>query len=1060
MLVTLSALSCISVADLSKEQQALTDAKGLHLTSIEWGRIVDVYDVDGNLVESDVLVDHLVTSSAAIELTANAVSQKESMFIQFPESSAEFSALFSDLKSNLQSVTRRGLLGEITYDMVGRNAAIRLNFNLPVDPDTVNSSSVQVLNSVSKDELAPFPVRYIVKNSVSSTTNQGAILIDPTVSKFEAAAEQMSANVIGYDASTIVDDYNLLVKIPTKVDFVNGVHSVLSSLDGTYGPSRVNTSEPVELIGVDNYLLIAAMRSGNDYDQFNGFMRDAIRPSLLGIQSATVSSHVLNGDGVSVNVIYSIDAASCADLAPKVGDVFEIVDLFNGNNLFTVVSVVDPIGPDFGVRCSSDNYQEANYDSPVAAKLSTRYSVLDSRIQACYLQITPEPVGSLPVDGILDDATVRVHFDEAIDPFTVRSMSSFVIVSPDNLANPDAQDVKERQAAWFRQLNSSEPVGDFIDRQRGFDYRPTIAGPADADSEYGGRVLFGEVVPSDGNRAFSITPTGGWQDADFNDGFDNFVVALRDGENGLKDMSGNQIKLPAFVAGNLDANTDIQLSVTRLNPPLRTRYFSLLCNSLDEDYDGLADWAGQVLATDFYGELSGRVPSRFTVAADNTQLSQSVHPVGNRTDGTAVNEPLNFAGAVVMNVYRPEDFGFGYEDIDEFNYSVEGWSWSPESGIVYDENFDRISLAMSHSFAVPDEEYTIVPAAPVYPQSGLFTNSFSENVLGFTPDGSSGINEIEMFDTTYYTRAINKYVIAGVEYLPWPEFNDKFVWRDTSFDQSYLGGRLESNGVPTDNYITRMGEWNWAPENRRYAPNFVPTVALPLQCRFRTYPQADTLGFNAFNTSLMMSPTNVPPKLPMFRIYSSGGQDATGTWQRVQPDQAGESGSVPVGGFLNGAATTEVGDDLSYWAAGDFSIEVSRMHSHWFDASGSINNGSIVGVVIEPSADEQPEGTSVTVEFRGSAAVISGNNPFENSTPLNDAGIWLGDVAVADAPFDFYGDFIGSSGTVSEPSAWTTDITDLEGRGYSFFQVRVSFKANTDLMLRPTLDGLGIVWTN
>ena len=104
ILCTLLATSCISVASLSPEDQENADAKGLFLESIEWGRIVDVYDVDGNLVEEDALVDHLITGSSVVSLTANAVTQKESLFIQFPEASAEFAALLFDYKDNLQTV--------------------------------------------------------------------------------------------------------------------------------------------------------------------------------------------------------------------------------------------------------------------------------------------------------------------------------------------------------------------------------------------------------------------------------------------------------------------------------------------------------------------------------------------------------------------------------------------------------------------------------------------------------------------------------------------------------------------------------------------------------------------------------------------------------------------------------------------------------------------------------------------------------------------------------------------------------------------------------------------
>jgi hypothetical protein len=363
---------------------------------------------------------------------------------------------------------------------------------------------------------------------------------------------------------------------------------------------------------------------------------------------------------------------------------------------------------------------------------------------------------------------------------------------------------------------------------------------------------------------------------------------------------------------------------------------------------------------------------------------------------------------------------------------------------------------------MPDELY-IPPGtnAPAYPQSGMLTSSFNDNVLGFTADGTSGIDEKLVFSSAYFPRSIYKYQRNGIEYLPWPSFTDKFVWRDTSFDQTYLGGvDGQGGGAPTDYYITNIKP-GWGNLGRHYDPGSIPTVSLPLQLRFRTYPQMDSLSLNTLTTSLMMTPGTTPPSLPMFRVYSAGGQNLSGDWQRVQPDQAGTSGSIPVGGWLpGGAATAAAGDDLLYWAAADFSVEVSRLHTHWFAISGPLNLGTIDGVIVEPAADKQPLGTSLVIEYRGSLAVSANANPLENSTPLNDASVKLGDTNQGDSPFDHYGDFVGGTGAVSTPSVWTTDITDLENHGYAFVQIRVSFLANADLGLRPTLDGLGIVWTN
>jgi hypothetical protein len=1056
ILCTLLTASCISKADLNPADQANADAKGLFLESIEWGRLVDVYDINGNLVEEDVLVNHKITSSSEVKLIANAVTQRESLFIQFPKGSAEFDTRFFAYRDDLVPVERRDVNGELTYDMVARNAVVRLNFNLPVDPVSVDASSVQVFQGLSSSDTPQFSSIIVAKNGSSTNTAYlGSILIDPTVSRIDAAEEELPANVIGFGESLGSNDYNMVIHIPTEIDLVNGVSSVLSTLDGVYGPGRRDTSEPVKIIGLDNYMLLAAMRTGNRLDVDGGFMRDSIRPSLLGVQETTILSHAFNGS--DIDVTYAVDALACRDLMPKIGDVFEVVDTNSDVNVWAVVAVPDSVPPFYSVRCVNSDYDSSLFAAVVPGTLSTRYSAVDSAIQACYLRIEPSPTTSLPVGGIPENARVEVRFDEPIDASTMRSTSTFVIIQPDDRLNPDPQDLKESQTAWYRQIDNSESVSDFIDRQRGYDYRTDTNGVATAEAEYGGRVLFGQVIAADSNRAFSITPAAGWKELNLGDGFDEYVVALRGGLDGIKDMAGNSVQLTSFVAGNNDQDIQLEIEHSAL-PPEETRYFSLLCNSLDEDSDGNVEWAGQVNQVDFNGQLTGRMPSRFTRPADNTQGSLSLHLVGDVANQGAVSDPLNFAGAVVMNVYRPEDFGFGYENVSEFNYTVEGFSWSPFGGVVYDENYNKISLSLSHSVTMPDEFYSTIPPAPIWPFSGMLTTSFNENVLGFTADGTSGIDEKTVFSSPYFPRDISKYQLGGIEYMPWPGFTDNFVWRDTSFDQAYLGGTDLSAGAPTDNYITILGEWDPA-FGRRYGGGFIPTVALPLQCRFRTYPQMDAISLNTFSTSLMMSPANTPPKLPMFRIYSAGGQDLSGNWHRVQPDQAGQSGGIPVGGWRNGTATAESGDDLVYWAAVDFSLEVSRMHSHWFAVGGILGSGDIVGdVVVEPTAENQPTGTSLVIEYRGSQSVTANANPLENSTPLNDASVELGDSGLL--PFDHYGDFVGGTGSVSTPSAWTTDIHDLEDNDYGFVQIRVSFMADPDTSSRPTLDGLGIAWTN
>jgi len=186
--------------------------------------------------------------------------------------------------------------------------------------------------------------------------------------------------------------------------------------------------------------------------------------------------------------------------------------------------------------------------------------------------------------------------------------------------------------------------------------------------------------------------------------------------------------------------------------------------------------------------------------------------------------------------------------------------------------------------------------------------------------------------------------------------------------------------------------------------------------------------------------------LPAFRMFSAGGQDGSSQWFRVQPDNPSQGGTAPSGGFLPGGARTPTQfDTLLYWLNSDFVVRVSRVYTHWFDFGEVLDAGAVRGVILEPENPDQPSGTSLLIEYRGSVQVDHMGNPLINPSPLT----------TADLPFDGYGDSLGI-GTVSTPGAWTTNFADLEGQQFKYFQVRVTFIANADLGTQPKLDGLGI----
>jgi len=1001
---------------------------GLFLENVEWGRLVDIADQTGVIIETNVLVNSLLEEDGINYLfSSNPVTQKQTLTILQASGSTAYQTLLNSARNNLQSVVAKGLGEAPPYTMVARNAAIRLRFSEQVKPSTVDFTTIQVFTG--SPPIFSFTGRYLVQNDPS--TGKGYVIFDPTVSTFEAANEGLPPNSSGFAASVDTLNPNLQIRIPTTIDPALGQPQVLTSLTTGHKPAvQFPVTEPFEEPAPGARVIVRAARTGNESDVRGGFLLDNRRPSLIGLQAAIVND-ISTRSGDIVDFTYTIATANCKPLAPKVGDVFEI-----GGGLVVVTDVLNSGNPlDYSVRgqVQLDDASLVAGAAGLSARYTTRYTLADRQIQACYLEIAPPPVGNLPVQRIDPNSSVIVRFDEPIDATTVRSMFSFSVVCPSDDPSPTTN--KELEAAWFRQANTSETIGQFMDRQRGMDFRLDGAG-ANTDtvnSEYSGRVLFGAVEATDGDRTYSLTPAAGWNDPFSTDG-DQFVVAIRDGAEGIRDLSGNSLDLTGFAAGNDGQN--IQITLEPSIPLADVRYLSLLKPSLDQDDDGLSEFSGQAELVS--GGLSGREPLRFSRSADGSSSAMQNRPVG-----TPVTEPLNPAGAVVMGVYRPQEFGFGYPDPTEYNMTVEGLSWSPATGVVFDETFADLSMSLGTASFLPDESFNPIGPAVIFPQSGLVSSFFDDNILAFTADGSSEIDEVEVFRSSYTTRSIKLYTVNGVNFQPWPDFTTKYVWRDTTIPQIYLGGAANSIGSPDLQYITDTGSFLF------WAPEMVPSVGLPLLWRVRTFPQANSLGLNKFGTTQMMVTGATPAFSPQFRIYSAGGQDGSGVWNQVQPDNPASGGTSPTGGFqTNGSRTPTQGDDLVYWARADFTQEVSRIYSHWLDLGRTIGPGAFLGVALEPANADQPVGTSIQVEYRGSLAVAHPPAPSVNPSPL----------MTADMPFDDYGDFLGVFGTVSTPTPWTTDLNSLEGQGFQFIQIRVTFFSNPDLGLRPTLDGLGIVY--
>jgi hypothetical protein len=1047
-------LASIFLASCYNSDQPSASAGGVNrdlvLEEVVWGRLVDVTDETGTLMANDVLIDPALSIDRILyDLSVNPVTQAETLQILAAGGSATYQALLDAATGPLPSgasllevVDPKATNYPPPFTLVPRNGVVRLQFSAPVDPDTVGPSSIQLLSG--NPAILPFTVRYFVQNDSAGTDDdKGYVFLDPTISSRESASLGLPTNPIGFPTSFDSSNDNLLIRIPTKKDLLFGQAEVLTNLAGTR-TIKVLADEPSDIAPDGSPVAVRVFRTGNRDDLYSGFVQDLVQPSLIGVQNVTAS--LLPVSSSVFDITYSIDASWCQGLAPKVGDVFEFQDA-----VLVTTGVLGLTPPQ--VRANLIDGTVTGSPTGLGGLLNTAYNQSDVALQICYLGISPAPtvVPGQPLELEPSSSTFSVTFSEPVDPLTVLSMHSLVLTAfeEDQASYPE-------NVLYFRHGSLSNPLettAEYIDRQRGFDLQVDNAGTI-ATSERGGRVLFGSLQPGPEGRIYTLSPAAGLAEPNPGaaDSFLGFSLAVRNGADGISDLAGNRLNFTGFVAGAPSLSSPEQrmtaLGGGGAGASLQTKSFSLRALGIDENQDGLPEYAGQFGYMP--GVLTGRLASRFSRDADSSneyigQQTQIPSAITNPPKPNAPFEPLNPAGSVTMTCFRPHDLGFGYKSVGEFDLDIAGMNWAPMGGVVFDESYNRFGVALSHSKFMPDEVINALTGMPIYPASGLnITGNFDENILGYSekdPLGQPLFDEKVVYDNPYTLRQVNTFVAqSGNTMLPWPDFFTTYTWRDTAIPPTIVGGAAQSIGSPSTLWLIDqgLGAPLWEPE-------VVPSVGLPLLARFRTYPTGEKIGVNTFQVTQMVRLS----QLPAFRIYSAGGQDASGTWHQVIPDHQGSGGTAPVGGYNSLGARTDAFDPYVYWSEVDFVVRVSRVFTHWFDFGSALSSGGAIDVQLEPETANQEVGTRVIVDFRGAIQVMHGGDPTQGPSPLTDAS----------SDFDNFGEYdINAAGGVSTPSEWTEDLADLEDQQYRYFQIRLTFINNTDESLEGRMDGLGLAW--
>jgi len=779
----------------------------------------------------------------------------------------------------------------------------------------------------------------------------------------------IAVNPLGLPASeTISDDPNVALRIPSRKDFNSGQFRILTNLSGASPSPQI--SPPADFL-LPTQPLVRAMRSGNVESLNRGFLFDLSPPQLLGsfpIHLTAVAQDPTGRPGF--DFVLDLTFSNSCQVTPKAGDVIDA-----GNSVLELKSIAtapDPDGLVPGVRATLQEVQPLFIPALLAgaANLVTPYFISQQLDPACWARFDPAP-GTPPSYDISSNVGISIRFSEPMLPGSLGAFETLRIIN--------------------NSLSPSDPI------------------PAQD-------IVISKLVLGSDFKEVRLVPLLPLS----NQTGINFFVEVMGGAKGVTDLAGNRLQVtPSRMHFRLDPD----------GPPFSNGGIPLRFSSIDEVLPiGVPDFRGQIFLNTEQGIIRPRNVSFGSIPADRGNPIPSIMSAF----APGLQTPLSALGSKMMTVWRYCDMGWRVGDESRYNVDVAGMSWSPTSGSVIADFFDRFEMRVSHADQMPDE-FGTAANGPFHPTSGLYPSIFpyTDNILEGTTQ-----KIVHSHELGYRIDPSDLYVNGnGTPLIPFPWNRGggplvTYTWRDTSI--LAVGGTL-GVGVPIERETkppTAIEEQpgSFAQEGQ------VPTVGLPLLWEVRCFPSSAGLGLNSLDVSVALHRYC----RPIFRVFSSGGYNSAGDAVLVNPDFE----DFPHGGFNpNGSppgSGTPAEDPVYYVGQLDIVVRVSRAHTMWFD-TGTLSP-LYAPAIVEPAPSAHPPGTSILLEYR-SAVGFQGatNEPFDASA------------------LDAYGDPLTGEIVFPGENVWRDDLTDLDGSRY--FQVRFTFFNNIETGQSPTLSAAGFAFS-
>lgn len=1052
-------------------------SNSLRIENMFWGRLVDIYALNAagerRLMHTDMVIGKAVaTDGLDYELSTNPVTAiQELTILRNVEDTSlqggfdQYVALLRRTQQSLDPITQQGpgsAQGGSAglFSMVPRNAAIVLEFNDLLDPDSITNQTVRTLTGT--DFAGVFESRVIGDSNYGDLADLDGqpglefyttrVIVDPTISIIESFDfnPPVPVNSAGLPPSTSVNLSNLLLRIPTRnqPNLLQNPSGHVLSVTANLSYDAGRPEQPVH----------RAMRSGGNTevtgDSFNGFLLDNEAPVVIGSNLGQIVDPPVQINGGLEFLVpnFRFDSVFCAKL-PVQGDVIAQADrgvfadvisaqALNGNEVVNLRVRLRqyPVLWDEPGQAGAATWITAGLGS---AEYQAAYDpVFDLARVPCFVRINPLPSGypDFPAAGVDPNSTFELRFSEPMDPASVTAFDSLLLTRQEMAPDND---------------------------------------PPLATSDF----VVGNVTLAPDFQRFTFTPDVDLAHTQGNT--EEYYLTLLDGELGATDLAGNQ------VAGNFPAIPfQIDSGAASVATGGRVSRFSDVDEELEvpypadpndpQDFGTHPEWAGQHLIDLNRQLIYPRPVTRYTAVADRTQTV----PALMTPFSVGIQTPLSNLGSKTQILYRFMDFGWTLTDSNTANVDVTGVAWAPVNGLVNFDAYSDFEIRMSHCRYAPDELIDPATLWPQYPNSGL-VGVFASNLLDGTNDPQRIVHPRAK---GYVIQPGSAFTVPGglTKFVPYPmnedtpdDFSDDltYTWRNTAL----LNRAGPSNGgSPPDVQMTALG---LDPGVDYFIQNQIRTIGLPLLIEFRCYPDGNASGLNGFDINLAANSSS----RPYMRAFSTGGIDSSNTTQTVNPDVeiSASGGYSPA---QNGAST--YGRDNSFYlGALDIVIRVSRSVSVWFPAYNPNNPGQTFlnptysDPVLEPRPDDQPLGTSIDVDFRGALSITlhpEGSQLFGNlldetvdpAVPVRHFGL------VNATKLDIYGDHYGDDPSMPQarhnPARSNMNISDLQGNnrlvdedwrdtiseinGARFYQLRLTFRSNIVSNDTPTLSAIAVSW--